>query len=146
MSELLFERIDDLIAKATIDRNNVRVLTLRAIKAEFLKAKTAKNAKPLDETAELQILKRMVKQREESAKMYEDANRLELAANEKAEISVLLEFIPEEPGIDEIEFAIATCGIDPFKQNMGQIIKAVKEKYPSADGKLVADTVKSHLV
>lgn len=146
MSELLSNKIDELIAKAIVARNNVRVLTLRAIKAEFLKAKTAKNAKPFNETIELQILKKMVKQREESAKMYEDANRLELAANEKAEISILLEFIPEEPGIDEIEFAIATCGIDPFKQNMGQIIKAVKEKYPSADGKLVADTVKSHLV
>lgn len=146
MSELLFDKINGLIAEATFARNDVRMLTLRAIKAELLKAKTAKNAKPLDEITELQILKRMVKQREESAKIYEDANRLELAANEKAEISILLEFIPEEPGINEIEFTIATCGIDPFKQNMGQIIKAVKEKYPSADGKLVADTVKSHLV
>jgi uncharacterized protein YqeY len=146
MSELLFDRINGLIADATFARNDVRMLTLRAIKAELLKAKTAKNAKPLDQNMEFQILKKMVKQREESAKLYEEANRLELAANEKAEISILLEFIPEEPGIDEIELAIATCGIEPFKSNMGSIIKVVKERYPTADGKLVAETVKLHLV
>lgn len=146
MNELLFDKINGLIAKATFDRNEVLTLTLRAIKAELLKAKTAKNAKPLDKNMELQILKKMVKQREESAKMYEDANRLELAANEKAEIAILLKFIPEEPSVDEIESAITSCGIELTKQNMGSVIKAVKEKYPTADGKLVADTVKSHLV
>lgn len=146
MNELLFDQINKLIAEATFNRDNVRMLTLRAIKAELLKAKTAKNADPLTKNKEFQILKKMVKQREESAKMYEDANRLELAANEKAEISILLEFLPEEVGVDEIEFAISTCGINPYKENMGSIIKLIKEKYPTADGKLVADTVKSHLV
>ena len=146
MNELLFDQINGLIAKATFERNTVLMLTLRAIKAELLKVKTAKNAKPLDKNMELQILKKMVKQREESAKMYEDANRLELAANEKAEIAILLKFIPEEPSVNEIELAITLCGIELTKQNMGSVIKAVKEKYPTADGKLIADTVKSHLV
>ena len=150
MSELLFERIDDLIAKATIDRNPVRTLTLRAIKAELLKAKTAKNAKPLNEAAEIQILKKMVKQREESAKMYEDANRLELAANEKAEICIISEFLPEEVSEKEIlkcfNDVVGQDGFEPVKKNMGIIIKTIKETLPTADGKLVADTVKSHLV
>ena len=64
----------------------------------------------------------MVKQREESAKMFEDANRLELAANEKAEISVLTEFLPEEIPDDKIEMEVLTCGIELVKSNLGSII------------------------
>ena len=146
MNELLFDQINKLIAEATFSRDNTRMLTLRAIKAELLKAKTAKNAEPLTKNKEFQILQKMVKQREESAKMYEDANRLELAANEKAEISIIQEFLPEEITVDQIEFAMSSCGIDPYKENMGTIIKLIKEKYPTANGKLVADTVKSHLI
>lgn len=146
MSELLFDRINGLIAEATFARNDTRMLTLRAIKAELLKAKTAKNAKPLDQNTELQIIQKMVKQREESAKMYDDANRPELANNERAEIAILNEFLPKPVGIDEIEWVIGTCGIEPFKQNMGQIMKAVKEKYPTVDGKLAAQIVSSHLL
>jgi len=145
MSNLLFDRINGLIAKATFDRDNTRMLTLRMIKAKLLEFKTAKNAKPLDEAAEIQILKKMVKQREDSAKMYEEANRLELAANEKAEICIISEFLPEEASEDEIREYVNNCGIDLIKANMGSIIKAVKQKYPTADGKLVADIVKSSL-
>lgn len=145
MSELLFDRINGLIAQATFDRDNTRMLTLRMIKAKLLEFKTAKNAKPLDEAAEIQILKKMVKQREDSAKMYEEANRLELAANEKAEICIISEFLPEEVSEKEIKECVDNCGINLVKANMGSIIKTVKQKYPNADGKLVADIVKSSL-
>ena len=141
----IFDKIDSMIANAIHLQDSTRITTFRAIKTEFLKAKTEKNAKPLDDLKEFQIINKMVKQREESAKMFEDANRLELAANEKAEISVLTEFLPEEIPDDKIEMEVLTCGIELVKSNLGSIIKIIKQKYPTADGKLVADIVKSHL-
>lgn len=146
MSKLLFDRINGLIAEATFARDDNKMLVLRAIKAELLNAKTAKNAKPLDENVEFQIIQKMVKQREESAKMYEDAKRFDLAIKEKSEIEILQKFLPKPVGIDEIEWVIGTCGIEPFKANMGKIMKAVKEKYPTVDGKLAAQIVSSHLL
>ena len=146
MNKLIIDQLDSLIADAILKHDENRLFTYRAIKTEFTKWKTAKNAKPLDQNVEFQIIQKMVKQREESAKIYDDANRPELANNERAEIAILNEFLPKPVGIDEIEWVIGTCGIEPLKQNMGQIIKAVKEKYPTVDGKLAAQIVSSHLL
>lgn len=137
--------IDKLIAEAIHNQDKVRMNTLRAFKNEILKARTEKNAKPIDEVREVQLLNRMIKQRTEAASMYEEANRIDLANNEKAEISILKEFLPEEVSEAVIEKEILTCGIDLVKANMGSIIRIIKQKYPTADGKMVSDMVKMRL-
>ena len=95
--------IDELIQQEIKSGNKFKLETYRAIKAEFLKAKTEKNAKELDEVRKLQILQKMIKQREDSADQYIKANRLDLAADEKAEIAIIAEFLPEEVTKEEIE-------------------------------------------
>ena len=138
--------IDELIQQEIKSGNKFKLETYRAIKAEFLKAKTEKNAKELDEVRKLQILQKMIKQREDSANQYIKANRLDLAADEKAEIAIIAEFLPEEVTKEEIEAAIVNCNIEKTKSNMGSIIKVVKSQLPLADGKLVAETVKKYLI
>lgn len=142
---MIQDHINQLIAKATFARDNTRMLTLRALKTELVKAKTEKNAKPLDEAREIQIVQKMVKQREESESMYSTAGRTELAANERAEIEILKEFLPAPVTADQIKAAVLNCGIELVKSNMGSIVKVVKGQLPGADGKLVADTVKTYL-
>lgn len=138
--------IDELIQQEIKSGNKFKLETYRAIKAEFLKAKTEKNAKELDEVRKLQILQKMIKQREDSANQYIKANRLDLAADEKAEIAIIAEFLPEEVTKEEIEAAIVNCNIEKIKSNMGSIIKVIKSQLPLADGKLVAETVKKYLI
>ena len=138
--------IDELIQQEIKSGNKFKLETYRAIKAEFLKAKTEKNAKELDEVRKLQILQKMIKQREDSASQYIKANRLDLAADEKAEIAIIAEFLPEEVTKEEIEAAIVNCNIEKIKSNMGSIIKVIKSQLPLADGKLVAETVKKYLI
>lgn len=147
---MLREKIDDLISEATRKREMFDLETLRLVKAEFMKYNASKEAvsKPLDDNIEISILKKMVKQRKESADMYTQCGRPDLAGKETAEADFIKRFLPAETSPEEIEKAVVdiiTSGVEPVKRNMGQIIKAVKEKYPTADGKTVSQIVASKL-
>ena len=139
--------IDELLSKALKGQDKVRVNVLRAIKNEFLKYKTAKNAKPLDDTAEIQILKKMVSQREESIEMFKVGSRDDLVESETAELNVLKEYLPPEVGRDEIKAILEewmkTNTLD--KKTMGLAIKHIKQILPMADGKLTSDIVKEKI-
>ena len=131
-----------------LEKDALRTNVLRAIKAKFLEFKTAKNAKPLDEVAEVSILNKMVKDREESATLYSTNGRDDLAEAELAEVNVLIEFLPKPVTEEELNNAITEviANIEPIKKNMGLIIKEVKIKYPQADGKVLAKLVQNRLV
>lgn len=143
--------VDKLIVSALKERNEVKIAAYRAIKTAEINYKTAKNAKPLDEAAEIQIIKKLVTQREESANIYKENNRMELAEREEAEIKYLKELLPPEVSQDDIIAAVLAWiaaesnGETIPKARMGEAIKAVKAKFPTADGKLVADCVKEKL-
>ena len=145
---MLSNQIDQLIKEAMLEKDALRTNVLRAIKAKFLEFKTAKNAKPLDEAAEISILNKMVKDREESAMLYSKNERDDLAEAELAEVNVLIEFLPKPVTEEELNNAITEiiANIEPIKKNMGLIIKEVKVKYPQADGKVLAKLVQSRLV
>lgn len=88
----LFDRISEDIKKAMLAREKVRLEALRGVKKEFLEAKTAKGAGGvLTDEAATKIMVKMVKQRKESAKIYQENNRPELAENELAEAAVIEE-------------------------------------------------------
>lgn len=144
---MLNEQIDNLIKEAMLEKDALRTNVLRAIKAKFLEFKTAKNAKPLDEAAEISILNKMVKDREESARLYSTNGRDDLAEAELAEVNVLIEFLPRPVTEEELTNAInkIITTIEPIKKNMGLIIKEVKVKYPQADGKALAKLVQNVL-
>lgn len=143
--------VDKLIAGALKERNEVKIAAYRAIKTAEMNYKTAKNAKPLDDAAEIQIIKKLVTQRVESANIYRENNRPELVEREEAEITYLKELLPPEVSQDDIIAAVIAWAVAESngetipKARMGEVIKAVKTKFPTADGKLVADCVKERL-
>ena len=147
---MLREKIDDLISEATKNREMFELETIRLVKSELMKYNASKEAvsKPMDDNIEITILKKMVKQRMESAEMYKKGNREDLASKETDEAEYIKRFLPEEASVNDIESEvnrIITSGVEPVKKNMGQIIKAVKVKYPTADGKVVSQIVASKL-
>ncbi len=145
---MIKDNIDKLILEAAKSRDKVRLESLRAIKAAIINFETAKNAKPLDDAGEVGIIRKLVEQREEDAKTYRGAGREELALAEEAQANVIKEFLPApitKEAIEEEFSRIAESGVELVKKNMGLLIKSIKEKYPTADGKLVSQVVMSHL-
>lgn len=141
------EKIDKMIMEALKAGEKIKAGAYRMLKSEFLVFKTAKNAKPLDDAAEISIIKKMIKQRQDAAKEYLEAGRLELADNELDEVAVLKVLLPAEiteEQIKEVVKEVANTTV-PIKKNMGVFMKAVKAKYPTADGKLVSQIVSTFL-
>ena len=143
---MLNENIDKMIMGAMKEKDSIASATYRMIKNEFLKYKTAKNAKPLDEVTEISILQKMVKQREESIEDFKKANRQDLIVQELAQIKIIEKFLPVAPTKDDIMTYLNTQYSDGITQKeMGKVIKDVKEKFAGADGKMVADSVKEFI-
>lgn len=148
---MLREKIDSLIAESMKADEKFNMEMFRLIKAEFLKYNSSKEAvkTPMNDAIEINILKKMAKQRKESAELYGQGGRTDLADKELAEANFIEAYLPKEATPEDIEKAIDTAtvkyGIVPLQKNMGQIIKKVKELLPNADGKTVADIVKKRL-
>jgi len=146
----LFDQVSEDIKKAMLARERVRLEALRGIKKEFLEAKTAKgaNGELTDETA-IKIMVKMVKQRKESAKIYQDNGRPELADNELAEAAVIEGYLPRQLSEDElrseIEAIIARTGATSARE-MGKVMGvATKALAGRAEGKAISAMVKSLL-
>lgn len=143
--------LNNLIMTSMKAHNQVRTETYRAIKTAIMNWETAKEntGKVLTEADEIIILKKMVKQREESMNQYFEAGREDLANAEADQITIIKEFLPAEVTKEQIvEALVNICNTEHIacdKRNMGVLIKRVKEKLIGADGKLVADIVKSNL-
>jgi len=103
-----------------------------AIKDRDIEAR-GQGKEPASDQDILQILTKMVKQREESAKIYEDNDRPELAAQEREEISVIQEFLPQPLSEEEVEAAIADAiketGAESLR-DMGKVVGVLKGKFP----------------
>lgn len=133
-----------------LSRDKVRLEALRGIKKEFLEAMTAKGAAgELDDDHALKIIAKLVKQREESASLYRDADRLDLAEAEEAEAEVYRSFLPaqlsEEEITEKVKEMISKLGVTDIK-GMGQVMGvATKELGASADGKLISQIVRKLL-
>lgn len=146
----LFDQISEDIKKAMLAREKVRLEALRGVKKEFLEAKTAPgaNGQLSDDTA-MKIIVKMVKQRKESAKIYEENNRPELAANELAEAAVLEEYLPKQLTADEIaaevKVIIAEVGA-AGPRDMGKVMGVASKRLAGrAEGRAVSETVKNIL-
>lgn len=146
---MIKDNLSELILDSMKHGQKVRIDALRAIKAAILNYETAKNAKPLDEIAEINIVRKLVEQREDSAKIYKEANRLDLAEEELKQAEVLKEFLPKpisESEIQDVFNELVKSGISPEKKNLGNLIKGIKERLPLANGKLISQTVMKNLV
>ena len=145
---MLQDKINSMIMTSMKSGEKEKAETYRLIKAKLLEAKTAKNAKPIDEVMEFTILNKMVKERLDDAANYEANGRKDLADKERLEASIISELLPKAATEDEInnaidEFVSNNGCID--KKSMGLAIKYVKSKYATADGKLVSTLVMKRL-
>lgn len=146
----LFDQISEDIKKAMLAKNKVALDALRGIKKEFLEAKTAKGSDgELHDDKALQILQKMVKQRKESAQMYVDANRPELAEDELAQCKIIEQYLPamlsEEELTQELTTIIAQVGAHG-PQDMGKVMGvATKQLAGRAEGKAISTKVRELL-
>lgn len=143
----LFDQVSEDIKKAMLAREKVRLEALRGAKKEFLEAKTAKgaNGELSDENA-IKIIVKMVKQRKESAQIYSDNNRPELAENELAEAAVLEEYLPKQligEELDaELRAIIAETGASSPKE-MGKVMGVASKRLAGrAEGRAISEAVK----
>jgi uncharacterized protein YqeY len=129
------DTISEALKTAMKAQDKGRVSTLRMVQAaikdrDIANRGTGKPAATDEEVA--QLLAKMVKQREDSAKAFDDGNRPELAAQERAEIEIIRGFMPKQLGDDEIEKAardaIAATGAAGAK-DMGKVMAALREKF-----------------
>lgn len=146
----LFDKISADIKTAMLAKDKVKLEALRGIKKEFLEAKTAKGAEgQLPDDAATKILVKMVKQRRESARIYEEQNRPELAASEMAEVAVIEEYLPkqltDEELTAELKGIIARTGATSAAE-MGKVMGvATKALAGRADGRAISAKVKELL-
>ena len=149
--------IDNLIKEATLEKNSAKKEAYRAIKAELLLNNSSKNPKPMgkminvgDKTLselEISIIKKQVQIREEQVSMYEANSRKDLADMYREQMNYLKELLPPEISEDKIQEAVMTSYPNGFTQKeMGKVIKEIKSIYPTADGKLISEVVKKHII
>lgn len=150
MEEKLFDQISADIKKAMLARDKVTLEALRGIKKEFLEAKTAKGGDgTLHDEQGVKIMQKMVKQRKETALIYREQNRSELAENELAEAAVIEKYLPQQMSDAELEAAvtaiIAQVGATGA-QDMGKVMGvATKQLAGKTEGRLISDKVKALL-
>ena len=146
----LFDTISGDIKAAMLARDKVRLETLRGVKKEFLEAKTAKGGDgELSDDAAMKILVKMHKQRKESAAIFSQQNRQDLAENELAEAAIIEEYLPKQMSEEELTAAlkkiIAQTGASSAK-DMGKVMGvATKQLAGKAEGKAISAKVKELL-
>lgn len=147
----LYSRIDADIKAAMLAKDKVRLQALRGIKKEFIEGKTApgNTSGTLSDDAAMKILVKMAKQRRESARIYTEQNRPELAATELDEVAVIEEYLPKALSPEELEKElseiIARLGASS-PADMGKVMGvASKALAGRADGRAISAKVKELL-
>lgn len=136
--------------EAMKSKNEAVLRSLRAIKAEIIKAKTEPGAGgQISEDTELKMLQKMVKQRKDSLEIFQQQNRTDLAQKEQEEIAVIEKFLPKQLSDAEIKEAlskiIAEVGASS-PADMGKVMgAATKQLAGKADGKAISAAVKELL-
>ena len=146
----LFDKVSGDIKTAMIARDKVALEALRGIKKEFIEAKTAKGGDgTMSDEVGVKILQKMIKQRKESAQIYTEQSRPELAENELAEVAVIEKYLPTQMTDAELEVAvvaiIAQVGATG-PQDMGKVMGvASKQLAGKTEGRLISEKVKTLL-
>ena len=130
------EKLMDALKVAMKAKETTRISTIRMVQAAIKDLEIANRTKPDATTSDgdiASLLSKLVKQREESAKIYDEGGRPELAAKEREEIGIISEFMPkqlsEAEAIEIIRGIIAETGATSMK-DMGKVMGALKERYP----------------
>jgi hypothetical protein len=145
----LIDQVQQEMVAAMKSGDAARLSALRMLKAALMKRKVD-SPKPIDEAAEIQVLKILINQRVDAANMYRQAGRVEQAEKEEAEKALLEAYLPagaSEADVDAaVDAALAETGATSIKQ-MGVVMKAAQAKLAgkTVDGKALSDKVRSRL-
>ena len=146
----MFDRISNDIKDAMKAKDKVRLETLRNIKKVFLEAKTAPGANDtLTDDAAMKIMQKLVKQGKDSATLYAEQGRADLAEAELAQVAVIETYLPKQMSAEELEVAlkaiIAEVGAEGPK-DMGKVMGAATKKLAGlAEGRAISAKVKELL-
>ncbi|AOW21625.1 GatB/YqeY domain-containing protein [Urechidicola croceus] len=145
----LQSKIMEQMKAAMKSKNALALESLRAIKSEILLAQTKGDASDFTKDDEIKLLQKLVKQRKDSATLYIEQGRQDLADPELAQAEVIAQFLPEQMNADDlkkfISEIIAKVGASGMK-DMGKVMgMASKELAGKADGKAISTVVKELL-
>ena len=143
----LFDQISDDIKAAMLAKDKVRLAALRNVKKLFLEAKTAPGANDtVTDDAALKIIQKLVKQGKDSAQIYAEQNRQDLADEELAQVQAIESYLPKQLTAGELELElkriiaqIGAAGPQDMGKVMGVATKALSGK---AEGRAISETVK----
>ena len=144
------DQLNFKLKAAMREKNKVALESLRAIKSAILLLQTQSGVKENPDDSEItKLLQKLVKQRKESASIFRDQGRVDLAESEEAQIEVISQFLPDQLSAEEVEKVIneviQSVGATTMK-DMGMVIgMANKQLAGKADGKLIAEIVKKRL-
>ena len=151
--------IDNLIKDALKSKQTVELKVYRNLKADIMSFKTQKNAPEYNEASEISIIRKYATKMEDAEKQYSQAGREDLATECREELEVLKKLLPKPVEAQDIKSILAGwCVKNNFintenepkieipKKSMGLAIKAMKEVFPTADGKIISEVVKEFVV
>ena len=151
--------IDNLIKDALKNKQTVELKVYRNLKADIIAFKTQKNAPEYNEASEISIIRKYATKMKDAEKQYSQAGREDLATECREELEVLKKLLPKPVEAQDINSILAGwCVRNNFvnteneskieipKKSMGIAIKAMKEVFPTADGKIISEVVKQYVV
>ena len=146
----VLSNLSEEIKNAMREKDSLKLESLRAIKSALILAQTASGADDnLNEEASIKLLQRLVKQRKESALIYKEQGRNDLADPEEAQAKIIASFLPEQLSEEEVikvvSEVISQTGAEGIK-DMGKVMGVTSKKLAGkAEGRLIADIVKKKL-
>jgi uncharacterized protein YqeY len=146
----IFDQVSEDIKKAMLAKERVKLDALRSIKKELLEAKTSKSAHgELTDEAAITIIQKMVKQRRDSAEIYNTQARPDLAEKELEELAIIEAYLPKQLTAEELEAELRTI-IDEVGAksgaDMGKVMGVATKKLAGVtNGKAISETVKKLL-
>jgi len=146
---MLEEKIMDDYKEAMKSKDTLKSSVLSFLRAEMINTATAKKKAKLDDAEIIPVVKKQIKQRQDSIEQFTKGGRQDLADKEARELNILKTYLPPEMPVEEIkkiiEEAVASTGAQGLK-DMGKVMKEVTAKVAGlADGKLVSDLVRLRL-
>ena len=145
----LENNVTSKIKEAMKAKDVIRLEALRAIKSALILLKTEDRNQPILESKEVQVLQKLVKQRKDSASIFREQNRIDLAEPEEAQANIISEFLPKQLSESEIEnivIGVITQISAEGMKDMGKVMGIVSNKLAGkADGKTISNIVREKL-
>jgi len=146
---MLEEKIFNDYKEAMKNKDTLKSAALSFLRASLMNVAIDKKKKSLDDSDVIAVIRKQIKERQDSIEQFQRGNRQDLADKESKELEILKSYLPKELGSDEIkqiiQEAILSTGASGIK-DMGKVMKEVSAKIAGrADGKLLSDLVKDRL-